>query len=568
MDVQGEENLSAATLSSDGQFVVASTASETKMFALKRDTVDDGRPILRVQKVDLPTTIAERGARLVAISPDSNWLALVQPNSEVLVARIETVPSKTGRTVTVSPKLCRLPRVSRFTRHDKESQGTHGDYNRTITSMNFSHNSRVLACGDLSGSIDTWILRDAPAESTEKKPRHQEDSDDSSDESDSEDEDVVFGTEQWILPSTESPIPRLSSSILVLTFRPPYFMPKTKQSSASPSPDDNLVAVTADHQIAEFEVLTGKPTQWSRRNPKSSMPADFTNVKGRTMGAFWENHLPPSNGTSDSTEKKEHQSETSKQRLWLFGPNWIWMFDLSQDFPKSATKEQVTESQEETKRDRQQHGHKRKRSAHDKHQPNGQNDEPPHNSGAGDQMPLSKSYIGLARKMRRNTGPAATDDDASNANTDKNNANENKGSRAVDVELRNDFHTINDPDAREDESSDSESDNESESEEEEEHNKDDVNGSAQAEIADTNGGIEKRSSRSRPWWNTFKYRELLGIAAIGSGRDTRWEDVEADNEADARPNGGQADGGSLEIAVIERPMWDVDLPERYIRDYE
>lgn len=537
-------------MSSDGKFLVASTVSETKMFTLGRSTADDGRPILRVQKLDLPTTVSERGARRVVISPDSKWLALVQPNSEVFVTRIETNQSDAGKLASLSPKLCKLPRVSRHVRHDKESQGTHGDYNRTITSMTFSHDSRVLACGDLSGFVDTWMLRDAPSGATEKKSR-QEDSDDSSDESDSEDEDIVFGKEQWIQPPTESPISRLPSSVLTLTFRPPLPTPKTKQSKQT-SPANDLVVVTADHQIAEFEVLTGKPTQWSRRNPKSSMPSEFTDVKGRTMGAFWETNVLSSGENSASGKKKETQSETPRQRLWLYGPNWIWMFDLARDFPKSIAKEQPTESQEETKSDRQQHGHKRKRSSHSsKHPSDDPDDEPPHNTGAGDQMPLSKSYVGLARKMRRISGPGATDDD-------KNNVDE--------VDLRNDFHTTNDPDSRA-ESSESESDDEGESEEEGDE-EEGVSVSAQNGVLDKQNDNQKRSSHSRPWWNTFKYRELLGIAAIGSGRDVRWEEDESADEAEEKHNSkGQAEE-NLEIAVIERPMWDVDLPERYIRDYE
>lgn len=34
-------------------------------------------------------------------------------------------------------------------------------------------------------------------------------------------------------------------------------------------------------------------------------------------------------------------------------------------------------------------------------------------------------------------------------------------------------------------------------------------------------------------------------------------------------NGGDegSSGSNLEVAVIERPMWDVELPGRYVRDY-
>ncbi|RDL31142.1 WD40 repeat-like protein [Venustampulla echinocandica] len=55
-------------------------------------------------------------------------------------------------------------------------------------------------------------------------------------------------------------------------------------------------------------------------------------------------------------------------------------------------------------------------------------------------------------------------------------------------------------------------------------------------------------------WHTYKYRPILGMVVIGG------------DDEDA----GEADGktGLLEVAVVERPIWEVDLPPRWDGDQE
>ncbi|KAK2008919.1 WD40 repeat-like protein [Colletotrichum eremochloae] len=50
------------------------------------------------------------------------------------------------------------------------------------------------------------------------------------------------------------------------------------------------------------------------------------------------------------------------------------------------------------------------------------------------------------------------------------------------------------------------------------------------------------------WWYTYKYRPILGIAPLSSGS--------AAADADGKTP-------SLEAVLVERPIWEVDLPERY-----
>jgi U3 small nucleolar RNA-associated protein 4 len=64
------------------------------------------------------------------------------------------------------------------------------------------------------------------------------------------------------------------------------------------------------------------------------------------------------------------------------------------------------------------------------------------------------------------------------------------------------------------------------------------------------------SQPPRRWWHTYKYRDILGIVPLGGGSGDVLEEED------------QSPSGILEVAVVERPMWDVELPGRYLRDYE
>jgi U3 small nucleolar RNA-associated protein 4 len=67
----------------------------------------------------------------------------------------------------------------------------------------------------------------------------------------------------------------------------------------------------------------------------------------------------------------------------------------------------------------------------------------------------------------------------------------------------------------------------------------------------TTNGIS--SQPTRRWWHTYKYRDLLGIVPLSS--------LSGDDEE-------QGPSENLEVALIERPMWDVELPGKYVKDYE
>ncbi|KAI5291425.1 U3 small nucleolar RNA-associated protein [Ascosphaera aggregata] len=515
----GEENLSAVTVSNDGSLLVAASFAEVKMFTLrKRKAVsEEDKHALKIHKVELPPVVAESGARVVKISPDKKWLVVVRPNSDVIIAGLTVDTEGDEIKVTVPPNVAKLTRAPRHERHVKEKQGTHGSYDRTINTIAFSSNSRILACGDLSGCVDSWILREISGMFEGKEKQQQKSKTNASDDdydfdsgSDSEDEDAILEGQRWASIPAEAVLPRNPSSFLFLTFRP-----QTSDTSAS----DKLVAITADHSLLEFDVLKGKLSDWSRRNPKTYLPSEFKALKDRAMGALWDTH------------------HNSYERLWLYGPNWIWMFDMTQDFPapgESVSGQQATSQQSLQKRKRV------------------DSSKPGVNTGAGDTMSLAESYVGIARKMRRVQGADAVKSDAGKwiqlrEEVKPDEEEENEASLKIASMRR---QTIDEDIA------------------------DNEDGSKKTDVA-IRGGKKDSSDvtqvqthdSERKWWYTLKYREMLGVLPLSADTDDDIVETETDGEASDREIITRRKP-SLEVAIIERPIWDVNLPGRYIRDYE
>ncbi|KAL5341238.1 WD40-repeat-containing domain protein [Aspergillus crustosus] len=521
--IQGEENITSATLSNDGKILVIATISSIKVFSVRRRKGDE-RGTLRVQKLDAPDSLSEDGARLVAVSPDSRWLCLVRPNSDISLAKIQPASSPQEKTQ-ILPQLTNLRRAARHTRFENITHGTLGAYERTIRCVTFSHNSRLLASGDLSGCIDTWTLESA----TEKARKAAAGSDDSDDDSDEEDTSPILDGERWHPIHSDNPIPRLKSSVALLSFRPP---------STLNSDESRLMALTTEHQLVETDTLAGKMSEWSRRNPKAFLPLDFKGVKDRAMGCFWD------------------LSNPSRERLWLYGTSWLWMFDLKQDFPsaeelKEVGAEETTALELSGKKSKKQ---KRKRDAQDDepttHNTHGKTKK--HNTGAGDKIPLAQSSLFFDSKARAFIGP-----DASTAET---------------VSL------LKEP----------ELDEESEREEEREQGelelaqmrRDAHNGKSSGPRTRSSGrhvvlasSASSDETPARRWWYTYKYRGILGIVPLGSeGRSSSITDTDSNDQdlidlTEDNENNGSTNP-ALEVAVVERPMWDVDLPDRYVREYE
>lgn len=536
-------------LSADGKILIVATVSAVKVFSVRRRKSDE-RGTLRITKLDVPAAFSKDGARAVSISPDSRWLCVVRPDSAIYLARVMPASSPQDKPQ-ILPQLVKLDRATRHTRHEKASHGSLGDYERTVRCVVFSENSRILATGDLSGCIDTWLLKDVKDSSAvaSNKRNGAADSDDES--SDDEDERPVIDGERWQYANADSPIPRLKSGVLLLSFRPQspaeaklLTNGADQSSQISLRGESRLMALTSEHQLVEFDTLEGKLSDWSRRNPKAYLPEQFKGVKDRAMGCLW-----------DLSE--------SRDRLWLYGTSWLWMFDLNQDFPSSEEMKEAADGHEgdsSTQLVKTSSAHKRKREQMEEEEKRGKA-----NSGAGDRMSLAQSDVHLGSKYRKIEGhddskgewvsldkerpQAAGDEEAfeydenSAALHDTALARLRRGKleedgistprKRVSLGPRDNLLSLN-------------GSNDTPSRKPNDH---DMPDTPQTRLVQPNG-----TQPARRWWYTYKYRDLLGIVPLSPPSA---EDGVEDDTA----------GNTLEVAIVERPMWDVELPGRYVRDY-
>lgn len=536
-------------LSADGKILIVATVSAVKVFSVRRRKSDE-RGTLRITKLDVPAAFSKDGARAVSISPDSRWLCVVRPDSAIYLARVMPASSPQDKPQ-ILPQLVKLDRATRHTRHEKASHGSLGAYERTVRCVVFSENSRILATGDLSGCIDTWLLKDVKDSSAvaSNKRNGAADSDDES--SDDEDERPVIDGERWQYANADSPIPRLKSGVLLLSFRPQspaeaklLTNGADQSSQISLRGESRLMALTSEHQLVEFDTLEGKLSDWSRRNPKAYLPEQFKGVKDRAMGCLW-----------DLSE--------SRDRLWLYGTSWLWMFDLNQDFPSSEEMKEAADGHEgdsSTQLVKTSSAHKRKREQMEEEEKRGKA-----NSGAGDRMSLAQSDVHLGSKYRKIEGhddskgewvsldkerpQAAGDEEAFEYDENSAAVHDTALARLRRGKLEEDG--ISTPRKRvslgpRDNLLSLNGSNDTPSRKPNDH---DMPDTPQTRLVQPNG-----TQPARRWWYTYKYRDLLGIVPLSPPSA---EDGVEDDTA----------GNTLEVAIVERPMWDVELPGRYVRDY-
>jgi U3 small nucleolar RNA-associated protein 4 len=363
--IKGEANITSAVLSADGNLLAAATTADVKLFQLKTRKLEDGVG-LKVSKILVPRTFSF-GARHVKFSPDERWLCIVRPDSRIFLARLLNTSSAT----VIHPKLSKLSRIDR--KVDKHVLlGGLGTYDRTITQVAFSSNSRIIAVSDLAGYIDTFVLS-GKEDLTQALPLDIDDA--ASDSSDSEDsegeaEDTkvkLILSQSWRRNPSASNLPKLPSALTILSFRPST-EPQTNgvaghaintRHNPNPAPqglpigEDRLLVTTATGDVFEFEVLKGSLSPWSRRNPTAHFPEDFRKIRDQARGCIWD-------------------VSVSKERVWIYGAGWLWMFDLSRDFPHSANPSSK----------------KRKRGIEKA-------------SGAGSTIPDEELGTGISRKMER-----------------------------------------------------------------------------------------------------------------------------------------------------------------------
>ncbi len=487
--------------------------AETKLFHL-RPKLD----LLKVRKLKTPPSVAKKGAKVVKFSPDARWLLTVSPDDNITMYRlIEKERPKSS--TQVLEKSVTLRRLSREISTTIPQDGSLGDYTKSIRSVAFSSDSRILAVADNLGYLDTWVLEgyeDLTQDVNGETNGHGSDSSSGDSDEDEEKDPLIIMGQHWIRNPAASLLPKLPSTPLVLSFRPsttlasplltdgntaihPTRLNPHPHSHDLPIDEDRLLVVTSENQTYEFNILSGKLSNWSRRNPPRSLPGKFREFRDPAKGIIWD-------------------VKGQNERIWLYGVNWLWMFDLSQDLSTEELQKGVSKD----------HGHgatglKRKRQAE------GVYLNPRNDTGAGSKILDSELRTGVGRRVRRIHGAKADDikwidlDREREAATDDEDDYVSSHASAL-VSLRRDEKDDGDEQAIAD---------------------------GQTSSKDVTS-VMKRATGRPPHWHTTKYRPILGIVPL----DDRIDDGSGQEEDGIT-------GCGIEVALVERPLWDVELPPGY-----
>ncbi|KAI9660413.1 MAG: U3 small nucleolar RNA-associated protein [Bathelium mastoideum] len=518
--MKSEENITSASLSGNGKLLAVSTTASIKLFNLH--TRSSGKSSLHVRKIVVPNELS-KGARLVQFSPDSKWMAFVSNASDVKMCRITSAEDGPDPTIKILSNITALFRPAKSQHTQDGLNGTWGSYNNTILRLAFSSDSNVLVANDLGGSFDSWVLEGndiasiAPIDTkipngvshSTRSSESPSNNDDSSDDGDA-DATVIMG-QHWARNRNNHLLPKLDSAPLILSFRPSHHaqhMLANGNSTASPANDGSrarpshknigeyrLLAVTAKHQIYEFDILDGKLTEWSRRNPTSCFPVRWRGIRDRAMGCVWD--VAPT---------------LQRERIWIYGDRWLFMFDMSRDLPPPEEASEVSASGPPTlSAEHEYRGKKRKRYDKDilenKKQTNG---------AGGKVLDRDRGSLGFGGNVKTVVGTGKDTSDDIQTEVAENASDASEDDRGADeeddlVELTRPRDTGHDDQTGE-------------------------NGilvkTDQDQIQDTRGPR---------WWITFEYRSILGIAPVSEAHGER----------------------PLEVVLVERPFWDLDLPPRF-----
>ena len=518
--------------------MAASTISEVKVFHLK-DSRSADKGALKLQKLELPQHPAMNGAKIVQISPDSKWLLVIRLDSMIQLYRVIQPRGIKGKLQFLT-KPAVLLRLSRASNEEGMMFASHGDYGKTISRVAFSADSRILVVADLSGFLDSWVLKGyedltQEPDSVEEERARQPDYDSDEDTDEENHPHVMFG-QHWIRNPAADVMPKLPSTPLILSFRPanpsavsaltnghstvhPTRHNPHPHSHDLPNGEDRLFILTAHNHLYEYEILAGKLSDWSRRNPPSHLPRKFKDIMDRAMGLVWD-------------------ISGDRKRIWLYGSTWLFMFDLSRDLPDGIPNLDGVPTGPSGGTD----GKKRKRE-------DGYDSEEAHHrkrstTGAGNRVAAHRLDAGMSRTFLKSQG--ADQDHAQRFSTmaraalsdgDDNVSSEDDATAHAStlVSLRRGGQEV-------------------------------LSNGHNGELLDTDGEPKVSEDVVRRWkgdpahWFTFQYRPILGIVPLGGEDD---EGLPSERSSDHRGS-----RRCIEVALVERPSWDEDLPARFYGDQE
>jgi U3 small nucleolar RNA-associated protein 4 len=485
--IKGEANITSATISNDGSLLLVSTTSDIKAFHLKSRS-ESRTDELKVSKVDVPTTTAARGAVNLKISPDGRWACIVQEGSKVSLLQMSQNQDDEDRPF-IRPRTIKLNRLKRSVPKHIALGGL-GHYDRSITQIAFSPDTKMLAVADMAGYIDTWVLQDSKLLSNGVNGTSDVDltSSDSSDNDDDDDDDDSVTSEgaRWSRNPNGSLVPKLRCTPTVLSFS--EHIPSQHYSmingDAEASDDYILLAVTARSDILALHPRIGSITPWSRRNPVARFPIEFRNIRDLAKGTLW-----------------------AGDRVWIYGNSFLVMLDMSKDIAEEVT------------------------------------------NPSSALVPLS-GHPSRPKKRKR-----GTDTGAGNKMT-KGAAGPTRIERYVEGEVEE--LNLDGPDPMDtDGISAPEDDSESEDSEEE------LRGElVSRRRAEGRKGPDAQPNQGSGFWHTLKYRPILGIVPLES------VDESVTNDDIVKPHANGQVRKTLEVALVERPLFETDIPDRYFAEGE
>lgn len=483
--VKGEANITSVSISSDGSLLVVATASDVKVFHLQPKS-EAKKDELKITKIDVPEKVSAFGATGVKISPDGQWVCLVQEGSRVALVKVVLGSDETEGQPTIDTQAIKLNRVKRDIPKHTAFSGL-GQYDRSITQIAFSPDTKMLAVADMQGFVDTWIRGSHPGVEVDGE------ADDESDDSDSESEEgTPKAPKEWTRNPNAALLPKLRNSPTLLSFSDHIPTDGPRPENSDLANDYLLLAATAKPQILLLHPLSGHIASWSRRNPTERLPIQFRNIRDLVKGALW-----------------------SGDRVWLYGNTFVFMFDISQDIAEDA----LDPSTALVSLDEQGRPRKRKRGK---------------DTGAGNKMQIGA--IGPTKVERYANGQA----------------------EELDVDRR--AADAMDTDEQSQPGDDSDGDD-SDAE---------PRGSS-SELA-IRRKVDQQQSGGAPqssglgFWHTHKYRPILGIVPLESPADEPAAEEDDDNAAPIVAAGPARK--TLEVALVERPLWEADTPDRYMGEGE
>lgn len=500
--IKGDSNITSASISRDGSVLVVSTISAIKAFHLTTSTTSQEE--LKIQKIDVPASIENSGSTLVRISPNGQWLCWVQDGSKVMVASLMRDASSNDSQISVHPRPAKLTRLRRdIPKHVR--LGGLGNYDRRVTHVAFSPDSSILATVDLAGYVDTWITR-AGGLQNGAGSSHDDDASPSgssdSSDSDSENEKDSKLGPRWIRNPKAPLFPKLSHAPVVLSFSDAALGPSL-QGESGESDGYVLLAVTAASRIYTFHPLEGSLTRWSRRNGVWKLPEEIRATRDLIKGAVWQG-----------------------SRVWMYGASSLFMLDISRDFT-----EETDAAAHEKKRSR-----KRKRGA---------------DSGAGSRTESSQALAPQHVRVAL--------------------AEDGKRGEWVDVEMAD---------------ADAGNSRRANGKDEDEDDDEETDGGELQKLRDRESSSHKEGGNTpaedgsdgkrRNWWHTYKYRPILGVVPLSNDEHDSGAQANGVNDSGSSGvksvkkshNGKKAVSARppLEVALVERPNWDVEMPARYVED--